>query len=95
MVRVDLYRIEDDITYSWEISDRLLHHNQVIKAVPALKRALLLQMTVCLGMRYILQNQTTESSEIAFQNALELKSRHSKSTFTARSRSIWVSSPAP
>lgn len=73
--RLDFYRIEDFIAYSWEISDRLLHHNQVVKAVPALKRALLRQMTICFGLRFVLQNLTGESSEIAFQNVLALKTR--------------------
>lgn len=72
---LDAYRVDDYITYAWEISDRLLHYNLVIKAVPALKRALLRQMTVCCGVRYVLGNLTRESSEIAFQNVLALKTR--------------------
>ncbi|HEY9843952.1 MAG TPA: hypothetical protein V6D23_26005, partial [Candidatus Obscuribacterales bacterium] len=75
MARLDFIRVEDYISYAWEVSDRLLHHNQVIRALPALKRALLRQMTACMGVRYILQNQSGESSEIAFQNLIALKSK--------------------
>ena len=75
LAHLDSFRADDYIAYAWEISDRLLHHNRLIKAVPALKRALLRQMTTCFGVRYVLQNLSGESSEIAFQNVLALKTR--------------------
>lgn len=72
---LDGFRVDDYISYAWEISDRLLHHNRTIRAVPALKRALLRQMTTCFGVRYVLENLSGESSEIAFQNVLAIKAR--------------------
>lgn len=69
----DFYRIEDFVTYAWEIADRLLNNNALCKAVPALKRTLLRTMTVAWGIHYILENQTRDLSEIQFQNVLKLK----------------------
>ncbi|MBT9546428.1 MAG: hypothetical protein IV090_13650 [Candidatus Sericytochromatia bacterium] len=69
----DFYRIEDFVTYAWEIADRLLNNNALCKAVPVLKRTLLRTMTVAWGVHYILENQTRDLSEIQFQNVLKLK----------------------
>lgn len=74
----DLPRIEDFVTYCWEISDRLLHHNLLCKSVPALKRTLLRIMATCWGIRYILENQQGSRSEVQFQNLLALKGKTSQ-----------------
>lgn len=75
---MDFPRVEDFVAYAWEISDRLLNNNLLCKAVPILKRTLLRVMTICWGVRYILQNQTRDISEVSFQNILELKGKTSK-----------------
>lgn len=75
---VDLPRIEDFITYCWEIADRLLHHNLLCKSVPLLKRTLLRIMATCWGIRYVLENQTGSRSEVQFQNLLQLKGKTSQ-----------------
>ncbi|HEY9841939.1 MAG TPA: hypothetical protein V6D23_15860, partial [Candidatus Obscuribacterales bacterium] len=75
---LDFYRVEDFVSYAWEIADRLLYNSQLCKAVPALKRTLLRMMTVCWGIRYILENQTRETSEVSFQNILERKGKESR-----------------
>ncbi|HEY9841303.1 MAG: hypothetical protein ACAI44_20995 [Candidatus Sericytochromatia bacterium] len=74
----DLPRIEDFVTYCWEISDRLLHHNLLCRNVPALKRTLLRIMATCWGIRYILENQQGSRSEVQFQNLLQLKGKTSQ-----------------
>lgn len=74
----DLPRIEDFVTYCWEISDRLLHHNLLCKSVPTLKRTLLRIMATCWGIRYMLDNQQNSKSEVQFQNLLELKGKTSR-----------------
>lgn len=74
----DLPRIDDFVTYCWEISDRLLHHNLLCKSVPVLKRTLLRIMATSWGIRYILENQQQNRSEVQFQNLLELKGKTSR-----------------
>lgn len=76
---LDFYRVEDFVSYGWEIADRLLYNSQLCKAVPALKRTLLRLMTVCWGIRYIFENQTRETSEVTFQNLLERKGKSNPS----------------
>lgn len=74
----DLYRIEDFVSYCWEISDRLLNHNFLCKNVPALKRTLLRIMATCWGIKFVLENQTAQKSEVQFQNMLQLKGKTSQ-----------------
>lgn len=71
-------RIEDFVSYCWEISDRLLYNNMLCKSVPVLKRTLLRVMATCWGIRYLLANQTGQSSEVQFQNILLLKGKGSE-----------------
>lgn len=71
----DFYRIEDFVSYAWEIADRLLYNNALCKAVPLLKRTLLRVMTVAWGIKYILENQNRSSTSTQFRNVLELKGK--------------------
>lgn len=73
-----LPRIEDFVSYCWEISDRLLHNNLLCKNVPVLRRTLLRVMATCWGIRYLLKNQTGQVSEIQFQNILKLKGKENE-----------------
>lgn len=76
---LDAYpRVEDFLSYAWEIADRLLYHNRLCKSIPALKRALLRMMATCWGIRYLLQSQEGSVSEIEFQNILQLKGNDSR-----------------
>lgn len=71
-------RVEDFLSYAWEIADRLLHHNRLCKSIPALKRTLLRLMATSWGIRYLLQSQEGHASEIEFQNVLLLKGNESQ-----------------
>lgn len=75
---MDFSRVEDFMSYTWEIADRLLNNNRLCQAVPILKRTLLRVMTICCGIRYFLENQTQEISEIKFQNMLARKGKTSQ-----------------
>jgi len=66
-------RVEDFVSYAWEISDRLLYHNRLCRSVPALRRTLLRLMATCWGVRYLLQGQEGPVSAVEFQNILQLK----------------------
>lgn len=74
----DMPRMEDFVTYCWEIADRLLHHNLLCRTVPTLKRTLLRIMATCWGIRYVLDNQSGSQSEVKFQNLLQLKGKTSQ-----------------
>ncbi|MEZ0371890.1 MAG: hypothetical protein ACAI44_22555 [Candidatus Sericytochromatia bacterium] len=76
---LDAYpRVEDFLSYAWEIADRLLYHNRLCKSIPALKRTLLRMMATCWGIRYLLRSQEGNASEIEFQNILQLKGNDSQ-----------------
>jgi hypothetical protein len=73
-LELDAYpRVEDFVSYAWEISDRLLYHNRLCRSVPALRRTLLRLMATCWGVRYLLQGQEGPVSAVEFQNILQLK----------------------
>lgn len=71
-------RVEDFLSYAWEIADRLLYHNRLCKSIPSLKRTLLRMMATCLGLRYLLRSQEGGASEIEFQKILQLKGNDSQ-----------------
>lgn len=71
---LDAYpRVEDFVSYAWEIADRLLHHNRLCRSVPALRRTLLRLMATCWGIRYILRSQEGPVSAVEFMNILQRK----------------------
>lgn len=71
-------RVEDFLSYAWEIADRLLYHNRLCKSIPALNRTLLRMMATCLGLRYLLRSQEGDASEIEVQKILQLKGNDSQ-----------------
>lgn len=76
---LDAYpRVEDFLSYAWELADRLLHHNRLCKSIPSLKRTLLRLMATCWGIRYLLRSQEGSVSEVEFQNILALKGNDSR-----------------
>ncbi|PIQ26478.1 hypothetical protein COW36_21740 [bacterium (Candidatus Blackallbacteria) CG17_big_fil_post_rev_8_21_14_2_50_48_46] len=50
-------RVEDFVSYTWEISDRLLYNNFLCRSNPLLRKTLLRMMATCQGIRYLLQSQ--------------------------------------
>ncbi|MGV3523969.1 MAG: hypothetical protein ACO1RX_07080 [Candidatus Sericytochromatia bacterium] len=66
-------RVETFVSYAWEISDRLLHHNRLCRSIPHLRRTLLRLMATCWGIRYLLRSQEGRASEVEFQNILQRK----------------------
>ncbi|PIQ28206.1 hypothetical protein COW36_04790 [bacterium (Candidatus Blackallbacteria) CG17_big_fil_post_rev_8_21_14_2_50_48_46] len=73
-LELDTYpRVEDFVSYAWEIADRLLYHNRLCRSVPALRRTLLRMMATCWGVRYLMQGQEGPVSSVEFQNILQLK----------------------
>lgn len=71
-------RVEDFLSYAWEIADRLLYHNRLCKSIPSLKRTLLRMMATCAGLRYLLRSQEGSVSEIEFKNLLQIKGNESQ-----------------
>src|SRR3990167_4398452 len=55
---LQLARVEELVSYIWEISDRLLNNNLLCKTVPQLKKSLVRVMAVAGGIRFLLHNQS-------------------------------------
>lgn len=71
-------RIEELVSYIWEISDRLLNNNVLCKSVPQLKKTLVRVMAVAGGIRYLLHNQSEPTSDILFEKILACKGKSSE-----------------
>lgn len=74
----DYARVNDFVSYAWEIADRLLNNNRTCQSIPAFKRTLLRLMAICWGVRYLLRGQEGNVSEVEFQNILRLKGKASQ-----------------
>ncbi|PIQ23720.1 hypothetical protein COW36_20280 [bacterium (Candidatus Blackallbacteria) CG17_big_fil_post_rev_8_21_14_2_50_48_46] len=75
---LQLSRVEEMVSYIWEISDRLLNNNLLCKTVPQLKKALIRVMSITGGIRFLLHNQTEQSSEILLEKTLASKNSASE-----------------
>ncbi|MGE3725547.1 MAG: hypothetical protein AB7I41_08355 [Candidatus Sericytochromatia bacterium] len=73
-----LARVEELVSYIWEISDRLLNNNLLCKTVPQLKKSLVRVMAVAGGIRFLLHNQSETTSDILFEKILACKGKSSE-----------------
>lgn len=71
-VLLDFPRIEDFVSYSWEIANRLLY-NKICRTYPLLNKTLMSVIATCSGIRYLMESQQGQESAINFQNVLQLK----------------------
>jgi hypothetical protein len=76
---LQLSRVEELVSYIWEISDRLLNNNLLCKTVPQLKKTLVRVMAVTGGIRFLLHNQSEPMSDILFEKILACKGKSSES----------------
>ncbi len=74
---LQLARVEELVSYIWEISDRLLNNNLLCKTVPQLKKSLVRVMAVAGGIRFLLHNQSEPTSDILFEKILACKGKSS------------------
>lgn len=66
-------RVEDFVSFTWEISDRLLYNNFLCRSTPLLRRTLLRMMATCQGIRYLMQCQEGNYDYQPFKAVLSYK----------------------